>query len=353
MYGMKRFYYEIFSRIPSLNYRLIHIRTRGEHKLSPTSEFILNYYFLNLIQIFKAKSTLSNEITVLASQNLGNILNFFSFRRSIIICFDLIELSEFGHYQSWLTKILKWKVYNGIKKADKVITISQYSKYELVNKLKIDPDRIDIIPYAIDRKTFHPIPFFSKKQYLNLYNIPENFKIILYVGSEQPRKNLILLIEALAYARPGLPDFVFIKVGNPEWKNGRELFTSALLANDLMDVTRIIDYADDELLQILYNLADVFVFPSLYEGFGVPPLEAMSCGCPVITSDKTSLPEVVGNSAIVVNPYEKTELGDAILEVLTNDILRKDLINKGIEHSKRYDWDNNANLFIRTLNSLN
>jgi len=176
-------------------------------------------------------------------------------------------------------------------------------------------------------------------EFMRQYEIPDNAKIMLYVGSDHPRKNLNGLAEILAKVLKVVPNCFLIKVGEPGVKKGREQFLKKLDDLGIRKHVKFTGVVSDEKLQTIYSLADVFVFPSFQEGFGVPPLEAMACGCPVVCSNVTSLPEVVGDAGILLDPKDIDEFAKSVTKVLLNNDFAKQLQAKGLERVKTFSWN--------------
>jgi len=178
----------------------------------------------------------------------------------------------------------------------------------------------------------------ARSYILHQYGIKDPF--ILYVGTLEPRKNIPTLIHAFAKVKKdGFPQKLLL-IGGKGWKY-EEIF-SAINELSLTDQILIPGYVPDEDLVYFYNVADLFVYPSLYEGFGLPPLEAMACGTPVITSNKSSLPEVVGDAALLVDPLDVRALAGAIERVLANEELRAQLSERGLKRAKFFSWKKTA-----------
>ena len=218
------------------------------------------------------------------------------------------------------------------KKATKIITVSNYSKKDIREIYNIAEQKIEVIPNSISER-FHPIARSKVNSFLDNKNIDDNY--ILYVGNFKPHKNVSTLVRAYA----DLPSRI---------RENNKLILCGHKSNSLSSIKRIIDSLNlkgeikllhnisDEQLPKLYSGASLFVFPSLYEGFGLPPLEAMACGTPVICSNRTSLPEVVGESALLFNPQKTDVLANKISTVLTKSNLHQELKNKGLERTKKF-----------------
>lgn len=216
----------------------------------------------------------------------------------------------------------------GLKRANHIIAVSQYTKNDIIKYLGISGKKISVIYNGIDHHIFRPT---KGNPFPHLY--------LLYVGSERPRKNLGRLLQAFAKVKMEFAHLKLVKVGPPGRSKGfRRKLIRQIEDLGLRDEVIIVDYVPKAELPNYYSSAAALVYPSLYEGFGFPPLEAMACGCPVITSNTSSLPEIVGDAAIMVNPYDVDELAKAIAEVLTDSRLREQLVEKGLAQAKRFSW---------------
>jgi glycosyltransferase involved in cell wall biosynthesis len=224
------------------------------------------------------------------------------------------------------------------ERSEKIITVSEHSRRDLITYLHIPEDRISVIYNAADER-FRPIlPDESDKQRLEQkYRIAGSF--ILFVGTLEARKNIPALLRAFHKIRSRI-DQKLVIVGNKGWKY-EEIFTLVDSLNLHHDVI-FTGYVPDSDLPLLYNLADIFVYPSLYEGFGLPLVEAMACGTPVISSHVSSIPEVVGKAGILVDPLNTDQLADAMENLLCDENYRKELGNAGIRRSKLFSWEKTA-----------
>lgn len=221
-----------------------------------------------------------------------------------------------------------------LKTADKIIADSNSTKKDLINYFNVPEEKIRVILLAADEK-FKPLNKEEINEVKQKYYL--NFPFILYVGTLEPRKNTPSLIRAFYKIKKKNPQHKLVITGKKGWKY-KEIFETIDKLNLQKDVV-FTGYVSDEDLPALYNAADLFVYPSLYEGFGLPPLEAMACGCPVITSNTSSLPEVVGDAGIMINPHDVNGLAKAMYEVLTNESLGEDKIKKGLERAKMFSWE--------------
>ena len=227
----------------------------------------------------------------------------------------------------------------GLERANRIIAVSHSTKNDIVDRYSISPGKIRVIYEGIDEiyRRLH-----DKERCKNIrkfYKIDRDF--ILYVSGITPRKNLVRLIKAFKILKDRKEiDSLLVFVGEKAWWS-EEVFEevkSSGMENDVI----FCGYVPKEHLLCLYSEASVFVFPSLYEGFGLPVLEAMACGCPVVASNTSSLPEICGGAGLLFDPLDVEGLSDAIYRVITDSSLRQDLIEKGIERTRAFSWRRSA-----------
>ncbi len=266
----------------------------------------------------------------------AHVIPIFSKQKSILTIHDL-AFKLFPKTFKWQNRIyLNFIVPLSIKRADKIIAVSNNTKNDIVKEYNVNPNKINVIYNGLDEK----FKILKEDTVINKlkakYELPQNF--ILYLGTLEPRKNLKNLIKAFDNLEESNKKLVI--AGGKGWlyKDIFSLVREKKLENDII----FTGYVDKEDIVPLYNAATLFVYPSLYEGFGLPPLEAMACGTPVITSNVSSLPEVVGDAAITVDPKNINELSEAISNVLSNEDLQNEIIQRGIERAKLFTWENAA-----------
>lgn len=232
---------------------------------------------------------------------------------------------------------------------DKIMTISQNSKKDIIKFLKIPPNKV-AVTYLGTESHFEPIKDrIVLKQIRKKLDLPSSF--ILFVGTIEPRKNIPFLIRGFAKVRKKLNhDLKLVIAGKMGWEK-KSIFDLPKQLSIEKDVFFLgnIEIKD---LPALYNSAMIFVYPSLYEGFGLPLLEAMACGCPVITSNTSSLPEIAGEAAILINPNKERELIEAIRDVINNKRLKQTLIKKGFIQAKKFSWKHCAQETLEIYQSL-
>jgi glycosyltransferase involved in cell wall biosynthesis len=204
----------------------------------------------------------------------------------------------------------------------------------------VRPGRIHAVPLGVDHSVFSPKPI--PPGFRRRYQLEDQSRVILYVGSENPRKNLPRLIRAIAVIHKLFPDVRLVKIGTPEYVPQAQQLRHQVKTLGLEDIVYFVDHVSDEDLALFYNIADLFVFPSIYEGFGLPPLEAMACGTPVVCSHAASLPEVVGDAAITFDPYDTAAIAGAMRRVLEDSELAAELRQKGIARASQFTWERTA-----------
>ncbi|MEW6608866.1 MAG: glycosyltransferase family 1 protein [bacterium] len=259
--------------------------------------------------------------------------------KSIVTIHDLAYLRRPEFLGS---KRVKWKqkeTPRSAKQAEAIITISNFSKNDLVNFLGISQEKIFVIPHGVS-PDFVPT---KEKRILAKYKIKRNY--ILFVGVLQPSKNIVRLIEAFYELKQSEHiGHQLVIVGQKGWLYD-EIYKRCLelrLENDIIFTGEI----PHNELPGLYSGADVFVLPSQFESFGIPVLEAMACGTPVVTSNTCALPETAGDAAILVKPDSVHEIAGGIYQVLSDNNLQASLRQKGFAHAKKFTWENTAKMTL-------
>lgn len=242
-----------------------------------------------------------------------------------------------------LTKLIKIAIY----RARLILTISENSKNDLISYFNL-PDHLVRVTHLSVAKNFRVI---DNTAHLNdfkvRHSLPDNY--ILFVGSIEPRKNLIGLINAFDKIKTKIKHKLVI-VGGKGWLNS-EIY-AAIQEKKLESKVIFTGYVSDEELVAIYNLADVFVYPSFYEGFGIPPLEAMACGTPVITSNTSSLPEVVGEGGIMLDPSDTRAWASSICRVLRDESLRSKMVLNGLLQAKKFSWERTARETLKVFEEV-
>ena len=343
----------------------LRMRTRSRwleiksHKSGSGTLIVLQIYFLRSVKIlleildeivfsFKLASSLKRyHINIyLGTSTYYYPYFFFKPIKKVAFLYDLVwklypDTMEFGNKLR-----MKFFTIKNMKKLDLLVSISANTKKDAREFLNIHT-RIEAIPLAADKKIFYKAPSSSVTAIRKKFGITK--KYILSVCTLEPRKNIPALIAA--YSRmQGRRRYELVLAGMTGWIGSG--FFKLIDSSDIKDRVILTGYIANSELAPLYTGAEVFVFPSLYEGFGLPVLEAMQCGCPVIASNKSSIPEVAGDAALMIDPENETRLMEAMEQVLTNASLKKRLSNKGVQRARRFSWEKSAAELLRLIETL-
>ncbi len=257
--------------------------------------------------------------------------------RSVVTIHDCIHLMFPQYLPSRLAHVYaKGSMWSAARKANRILTVSEASKRDILRFFDVPPEKVVVIYNAIDERFRSP----ADPQRMDL--VRQRFQLdhpfVLYVGNIKPHKNIERLIDAFGRVRSrGCPDDVKLVIIGDEISKYPALRQS-VHRYKLDKHVRFLGFQPMETLAAFYRLARVFVFPSLYEGFGLPPLEAMACGTPVVTSNVSSLPEVAGGAALLVDPYDPEAIAAGIFQAMTDEPLRADLIARGHERAASFSW---------------
>jgi glycosyltransferase involved in cell wall biosynthesis len=272
----------------------------------------------------------------------------------------LVTIHDVYHLAHFHALSLKQKLYAkvmmqaAVRNSDHIITVSTFSKGEIVRYTGIRPDKITVIHNGIDHNLFRPVSDNDLKRAVRQkYDLPDKF--LLFVGNVKPHKNLITLINAFDRIRDQLPGHSLLIVGKKEGfiTGDASLYDRIRQSPELEERISFTGFVDNEDLPVIYNLADLFVFPSLYEGFGLPPLEAMACACPVLVSNRASMPEACGDAADYINPEDPGSISEAIFNSLNmNEIEKENKIKKGVERAKTFTWEQSLQKHIELIRNL-
>ena len=260
----------------------------------------------------------------------------------VLTVHDLLEHMYGSRHASSLRRSLHFYLTRRVlRKAARVIAVSQFTKNEIHKLLEIEDDRIEVVYNAIDERFLHGHATEADRD-LIAQRYLVNYPFILYAGAIRPHKNVVRIIEAFSALKSELqkedqyPDLKLIIIGDDLSSHPR--LRRTVVRSAVQNDVRFLGFVPIEVLRIFYDVAKVFVFPSLYEGFGLPPLEAMAHGTPVVTSNTSSLPEVAGNAALLVNPENVLEIRRGLHRALLDPVLRARMKQRGYEQAQRFSW---------------
>lgn len=250
--------------------------------------------------------------------------------------------------KSYLAKFLK-EMPRIIELSDGIITVSECSKKDILKFFSIDENKVFVTPLAADSK-YKPLNKDKCQEILREdYNIDKPF--ILYIGGFSPRKNVSSLMIAFSKVRKNLDrehDLVIVGANKDEGGLLKELCLDLNIESNI----KFTGFVPEDLLPVFYNACEVFAYPSLYEGFGLPPLEAMSCGAPVITSNISSIPEVVGDGGILIDPFNMKNLMYSLEALLNDKTIRDELTSKGLKRAANFSWEKTSEKTIQVYNKI-
>lgn len=272
------------------------------------------------------------------------------------------DLSFERYPESFSLKRRLWHIFINPKKlcarADTIIAVSESTKNDLLDLYKISPSKIKIIYSGISEK-FTVLDRNDEKlvKVKEKYKLP--YKFILYLGTVEPRKNIVGILRAYHQLQKGgsadaaqkeLLNYKLVIAGSKGWLSGK--IFSEIEKSEFRDSISLINFVEDKDKEYVFNLASLFVYPSFFEGFGFPVLEAMRCGVPVITSNVSSLPEIVGSGAIMIDPSKPEEIAEAMKDLLTDKKMRDNLVKKGFEQATHFSWQKTAKEFLKSAREL-
>jgi glycosyltransferase involved in cell wall biosynthesis len=267
--------------------------------------------------------------------------------RSMVVIYDLAFERAPQHVPVPLRILLRRHVPKALRRADAIVTISNFTRDEIVSRYDVDAAKIVLAPGGVDHDAFYPRTSAECRDVAARHGLPEHY--VLFTGTLEPRKNLGGLLAAYSMLPRELKrQHPLALVGAKGWLDAaiNRAIQDLRLAGDEVIRTGYVPRSD---LPALYSGASAFVFPSLYEGFGLPVLEALACGAPVISADVTSLPEAAGSAAILVDPRQPEAVADALQRVLQDEDLRADLRRRGPAHAQSFRWDASARAVLDAM----
>jgi glycosyltransferase involved in cell wall biosynthesis len=234
-----------------------------------------------------------------------------------------------------------------LKKSAHILSVSKNTKSDICNRFSCNSRKISVIPNAAS-DVFRPLENEDLIYFKEEKQLPDKF--IFSAGTLEPRKNYDILIRAFSKIKSEFPKYKLLIAGKKGW-NYENIFKT-VEDLDMGDSVKFLDYIPERDLVRLYNLATVFAYVSLYEGFGIPPLEAMQSGCPVITSNVSSIPEVVNDAAILVNPEKEEDIAQAMKKLLGSPEMQSGLRKKGLKQAEKFSWKKSAQKLLNLLEKM-
>lgn len=348
--GVQRYAFEIIRRL-SLSLCVI-----SPQPIAPEYESLANVTIVDPIGRFAHKSGLGHLWEQLALPRwMGKEDLLWSpcgagplaVENQVVTIHDIANLEHPEWFNLWFTQWYSFLIPRLVHKVKKVIVVSEYTKNRLTEMTGISPEKLEVIYNGIDDR-FSPKSKEEISIAQKLLGLP-SAKYILSLSSLEPRKNLHRLLEAWNIICHKLPKDIWLVLAGGK---GKSAVFKDISFDSLPPRVYFTGYVPDEHLPALYSGAIAFTYVSLYEGFGLPPLEAMACGVPVITSNTTSIPEVVGDAAILVNPCDVEEIADSIYKLINDASLRERLRLLGLNRAKQFSWDKTAKQTWGLLNNV-
>lgn len=286
------------------------------------------------------------DVYHLTSQNLASLLVFHPPRGKVVVTVHDIIPYLLRHqprlrpHRTVADRIFDHLAMVGLKRAHLLIAVSEDTRQCLVERLGIPAARIEVVWQGIDHARFQPeSPLVGVRE---RYRLPAGPRYLIYVGSEDPRKDLTTLMRALALVRADMPDVELVKVGRAHFDRERQRLVEIAGQLEIRDAVHFLDDVVEDDLPSLYGLADVAVMPSLYEGFGLPALEAMACGRPLVYARAGSLPEIAGEAGIPVTPGSPEALARTLVALLGDPERRRALGRAGRDRAASFTWERTA-----------
>jgi glycosyltransferase involved in cell wall biosynthesis len=345
--GVQRYAFEVTRRLPNT------IRVIAPQPVAPSYEFLSSATIVDPLGKFVRGGALGHlweQVALLRWVEKGDLLwspcgaGPLAVQKQVLTIHDIAYLEHPEWFNRRFVSWYQFLVPRLVHRVQQIIAISEFTKARLVDRTKVSPKKIVVIPNGVDPR-FHPKPQEEVTKVRGDLGIPSS-NYVLSLGSLEPRKNLNRLLKAWENICHKLPDDVWLVVAGAK---GKSLVFRDISFDKWPPRVYLTGYVPDKYLPALYSGALAFVYVSLYEGFGLPPLEAMACRTPVVTSNVASIPEVVGDAAVLVDPDDVESIVWGIRKIVEDKTLRKKLRHNGLERAKKFTWDRTAELTWRVL----
>jgi glycosyltransferase involved in cell wall biosynthesis len=332
--GVGRYAYALYQHLAKSGLKVIFISWDRElfnlfYKASRALRVSWFYYLLKFKYLSAKLNVNAPLIHVANAGYLASVVPLLRKKSSALIVITVHDLIPFVEPRSIADFYMRNKMLF-VTNADYIICVSESTKRDLLRFIDVDPKKVRVVYHGVDHELFKPRDKLEARRKLRL---PLDKPMFLNVGSEEPRKNIPTLIKAFGILVRDVPNAMLIRVGSPT------NITKKLIHNQGLEGKIVYLRPTDEDLSLLYNASDVFVFPSYYEGLGLPLLEAMASRCPVVAGNRSAIPEAVGNAGILLDPFDVDGFAYWMCEVLTNEDLRNRLSETGYRRSMSFSWE--------------
>jgi glycosyltransferase involved in cell wall biosynthesis len=351
--GVEHYAAELIKNLAKLDQKneyILYFRTKPQswfYKLPPNFKIRVIPFPKFWTQIRLSWEMLIHPVDVLMI--LASALPIYHPKNSIFTAHDIAYEFFPQAFTRSMLKYLIWSTRFAVKHASRIVSVSQSTKDDLVRVYKTDPDKIKVIHLGLDEH-FKPLPYEKIQPVLDKHGLVYK-KYILFVGTLQPRKNITRLVDAfIKLKKEHRIEEKLAIAGGKGWL--WQPIVDKISQSGMSDEIKFLDYVEAEDLPPLYGGASLLTLPALYEGFGLPPLEAMACGTPVVVSNVSSMPEVVGEAGKLVDPNLVDSIAEGLLEVLMDRDLQQQMSQKGIDRARQFTWENTARQTLELFESL-
>ncbi len=354
--GICQYIYNLVSNILSLDsdntYSLL-APLRGLDKVWNIADQFLYRFPYRLSTLFLEKLSVPVEL-IMGKTDIFHGPCFFIpnhiFCKSVVTIHDLMFLRHPEYLQPDSIAHFRKITHASVNRSDAIITVSNSSKNDVVEMLKVPEEKIRVIYNGVASR-FRPVKEKAKIEEIKARYGIQGQQYILFTGNIEPKKNIETLIRAYMELRnTTIYKYPLLIVGNKEW-HFEAVWKVVQQLRAEKDIV-FTDFVDDEDLPHLYSNAELFVFPSLYEGFGLPVIEAMACGVPVVSSNTTSIPEIANGAAILVDPLNAGEIAGAMYSILSDSKLKSRLVTKGLERAREFSWEKAARETLKLYHEI-